>query len=92
MFLWVQVKNLKKRIEQLRNGIFEYEAPKMLVSEEKIEAVIQKGAVFRGSFTIESENQKRMKGFLYSSSPRMAYEPSDFHGISERVVYELDAS
>ncbi len=22
----------------------------------------------------------------------MAYEPSDFHGISERVVYELDAS
>lgn len=83
---------MKKRIEQLLNGVFEYEAPEMLISEKKIEAVIRKGAVFRGGFSIESGEQRRMKGFIYSSSPRMAYEPSDFDGISEKVVYELDTA
>lgn len=81
---------MKKRIEQLLNGVFEYEPPKMTISTDRIHAVLQKGAAFRGGFAIESGNQRRMKGFIYSSSPRMAYEPAAFDGISEKVVYELD--
>lgn len=83
---------MRKRIEQLLNGEFEYEAPKMNLSAERIHAVIRKGAAFRGSFSIENGEQRRMKGFIYSSSPRMAYEPSAFDGVSEKVVYELDAA
>lgn len=64
----------------------------MLISEREIHAVLRKGAVFRGGFSIESGEQRKMKGFIYSSSPRMAYEPSDFYGISEKIVYELDTT
>lgn len=64
----------------------------MSVSAEKIHAVIRKGAAFRGGFAIENKEQRRMKGFIYSSSPRMAYEPSAFDGISEKVIYEMDTT
>ena len=39
----VQVKVLKRRIEQLLNGIFEYETPKLQISEDKIEAKVREG-------------------------------------------------
>ena len=39
----VQVKVLKRRIEQLLNGIFEYETPKLQISEDKIEVKVREG-------------------------------------------------
>lgn len=43
----VQVKVLKRRIEQLLNGIFEYETPKLQISEDKIEAKVREGKQVR---------------------------------------------
>ena len=83
---------MKKRIEQLLNEEFEYEPSPMRISQARIHAVLRKGAAFRGEFTVESEDQKKMKGFIYSSSPRMGYEPSDFDGIREKIIYELDST
>ena len=81
---------MKRRIEQLLNGIFEYEAPRLVVSQEEIRAVLRKGRTFRGEFRVESADKRKVKGFIYADSPRMAYEPSDFNGISEKIVYESD--
>ena len=36
-------------------------------------------------FPVDSEIQKKMKGFLYSSSPRMGFEPATFAGISAKL-------
>ena len=69
---------MKRRIEQLLNGIFEYEAPRLVVSQEEIRAVLRKGRTFRGEFRVESADKRKVKGFIYADSPRMAYEPSDF--------------
>ena len=33
-----------------------------------------------------------MKGFLYSSSPRMGFEPATFAGISAKIFYEADTA
>ena len=54
----VQVKVLKRRIEQLLNGIFEYETPKLQISEDKIEAKVREGKQVRGSFSLENPAQK----------------------------------
>ncbi len=81
---------MKRRIEQLLNGIFEYEAPRLVASQEEIRAVLRKGRTFRGEFRVESADKRKVKGFIYADSPRMAYEPSDFNGISEKIVYEPD--
>ena len=88
----VQVKVLKRRIEQLLNGIFEYETPKLQISEDKIEAKVREGKQVRGSFSLENPAQKKVKGFLYAESPRVAFEPAAFSAISEKVIYEIDTT
>ena len=86
----VQVKVLKRRIEQLLNGIFEYETPKLQISVDKIEAKVREGKTVRGTFQLENPAQKKVKGFLYAESPRVAFEPAAFSSISEKVRYEID--
>ena len=81
---------MKRRIEQLLNGIFEYETPKLQISVDKIEARVREGKPVRGTFQLENPAQKKVKGFLYAESPRVAFEPAAFSSISEKVLYEID--
>ncbi len=83
---------MKKRIEQLLNGIFEYEQAGMIISPEEISVTVVPGAVVRGSFRLEADNGKRVRGFLYTSSPRVVCEPVEFQGISNEIHYQIDCS
>lgn len=83
---------MKRRIEQLLNGIFEYEAPRMQISVDRIELKVRKGERYRGSFELESSTRKKVKGFLYASGTRMAYGPSNFSGLQEKITYEFDGA
>lgn len=83
---------MKKRIEQLLNGIFEYEPAKLTVLPEKIEQECMKGSVIHGSFRIESEDGRKIKGFLYSPSPRITCSPVEFQGITNDIHYQIDCS
>ena len=62
---------MKRRIEQLLNGIFEYEAPRLVVSQEEIRAVLRKGRTFRGEFRVESADKRKVKGLslIHISEP-----------------------
>lgn len=86
----IRVSTLKRRVEQLLNEKFEYEVPLLSLSESEIHLVLRKGETFRGSFQIENTAQKKVKGFLYSSSARVAYEPERFSAIRERISYDID--
>ncbi|MDO5425881.1 MAG: DUF5717 family protein [Eubacteriales bacterium] len=88
----MQVKKLKRRIDQLLNEKFEYETPPMRIDQKTLHGQVRKGESFRGSFTIENPVQKKMKGFLYASSPRVGFDPPAFSGISERILYEVDTT
>lgn len=83
---------MKKRIEQLLNGIFEYEPAKLTLTPQELAIHAAPGAVVHGSFRIECDGGIRTKGFLYSSSPRMVCEPVEFQGISNEIQYQLDCS
>ena len=69
---------MKRRIEELMNGIYEYKTPDLLFSCDEIRAVVKPGEKFFGSFTIKNKEQKRIQGFLYSSDARVACEPREF--------------
>ncbi len=56
---------MKRRIEELMNGIYEYKTPDLLFSCDEIRAVVKPGEKFFGSFTIKNKEQKRIRGFLY---------------------------
>ena len=42
---------MKRRIEELMNGIYEYKTPDLLFSCDEIRAVVKPGEKFFGSFT-----------------------------------------
>ncbi len=83
---------MKRRIEQLLNGIFEYEPPKLLIEPEKLAIHAEVGAAAQGSFRVSAEDHRKVKGFLYTSSARMLCEPVEFQGIENDIRFQLDCS
>ena len=81
---------MKKRVEQLLNGIFEYEVSPLVLSEEKIELMAEPGQLLHGNFTASHPEQKKVKGFLYSSNPRVTFDPMEFYGVENRIYYQID--
>ena len=58
---------MRKRIQQLANGKFDNNGPKLSLSTEKIELEALEGKDETGSFVITSTNQVKMRGIIYSS-------------------------
>lgn len=83
---------LKRRIEQLLNGIFEYESAKLVIQPEKLVIQAAPGAAARGSFRIFAADHRKVKGFLYTSSPRMICEPAEFQGLENEIRFQIDCS
>lgn len=83
---------MKRRIEQALNGIFEYEPARLILQPQTICIHGMPGTVERGSFRIESSDGKKVKGFIYSSSPRVICDPVEFQGIGNDIHYQVDCS
>lgn len=83
---------MKRKMDQLRSEKFEYEMPKLLFSEEKLEIKAMAGKRVKGSFVIENSADRKIKGMIYSSNTRMAYDPQDFHARSVFITYEADTT
>lgn len=52
---------LKKKIEQLLSGKFEYENPALLFSQERISVRLKAGETFRGDLYFGTENNERIR-------------------------------
>ncbi len=83
---------MKRRIEQLLNGKFEYKQQKLLIAPQEITVRVIPGAVVHGSFHLEGADGKKIRGFLYSSNPRIVCNPVEFQGISNEIHYQIDCS
>lgn len=78
---------MKEKITQLAKGIFEYELPEVLLSEEVLNLQIEAGKEYHGSFTVRNEKNKSIKGVIYSSSYLMEVKTTSFVGESCAVEY-----
>ena len=83
---------MKKRIEQLLNGKFEYEAPKLLMAPEELEVKVAPGKAVRGTFALAGRDGRKIRGFIYSSNPRMRCEPIEFQGVRAEIHYQADGN
>lgn len=43
-----------------------------------------------GSFSAAAQDKRRVKGFVYSSNPRVRFEPHKFYGSSVLLNWQLD--
>ena len=48
--------------------------------------------MLHGSFQVSHPGEKKVKGFLYSSNPRVAFDPPEFYGIENKIYFQIDTS
>lgn len=58
---------MKRRMEQLLNGRFEYEVPKLTLSDTQINLTTNEGENVRGELYVAAEDNRRIKGMTMSS-------------------------
>ena len=83
---------MKEKIERLSKGIFEYEMPKLLVSEEEIDIIVEKGIQREGSIRISNSAGQRMKGVLYVTGKILNLNRTDFIDTECEVEYQVNTS
>ena len=80
---------MRKRIQQLARGKFEYAKPLLRFSTDKIEIEVLEGKDYTGDFIITSANQVPLRGIVYTSDPRMECLTPQFEGEEVRIRYQF---
>ena len=85
---------MKERINRLARGIIDGERPEMAWQPEAVSETIRFDAVTKREILISSTNRLNVKGFVYSSNPRVRIPAGNnsFGGVRNRIAYEVDAS
>jgi hypothetical protein len=81
---------LKRRMEQLINGRFEYEVPKLILSESEIAVSTKAGESYRGELFLGAADNRRIKGMVMSSNRRVLLAKEKFSGTAVRIPYGVD--
>ena len=80
---------MKDKVERLAKGIFEYEQPEVLVSEEMISVEVSAGEVFCGKFSVRNRDMRMMKPVLYSSDELFVLNEQQFIGTDNEISYTV---
>lgn len=86
------MKNLKKKIEQLLSGKFEYEQPQLLFSQEKLSIVLKAGETKKGELYFGTEDNQKIRGYITSSDRRFVPGFDRFSGTTVCLPYGVDGS
>lgn len=81
---------MKRRMEQLINGRFEYEVPAFITSESEIHLQIPEGRNQKGEFSVGAEDGSRVKGVVISDNRRIVLAKDRFSGSTSKIVYGID--
>ena len=82
---------VRARIGQIAAGRFNGTKPILAVSEETIDLSVIEGRSEAGSFVIESTNQIKICGIVYSTNPRMECLNPHFEGEKVRIRYQFNS-
>lgn len=82
---------VRARIGQIAAGRFNGTKPILAFSEETIDLSVIEGRSETGSFVIESTNQIKICGIVYSTNPRMECLNPHFEGEKVRIRYQFNS-
>lgn len=82
---------MRARIGQIAAGRFNGTKPILAFSEETIDLSVIEGRSEAGSFVIESTNQIKICGIVYSTNPRMECLNPHFEGEKFRIRYQFNS-
>lgn len=82
---------VRVRIGQIAAGRFNGTKPILAFSEDTIDLSVIEGRSEAGSFVIESTNQIKICGIVYSTNPRMECLNPHFEGEKVRIRYQFNS-
>lgn len=83
---------MRKRIQQLARGKFEYARPLPSFSTDKVDIEVLEGKDYTGDFVITSANRVPMRGIIYTSNERMECLTPQFEGEEVRIRYQFHSN
>lgn len=83
---------MREKIDRLSKGIFEYEMPNLLVSEEELILTVNAGSRLQGNIHISNSAAAKMKGILYVMGRILTLEADRFIGTECMLSYTVDAA
>lgn len=81
---------MKRRVEQMINGKFEYEVPGLLLSVDKIQIVTPCGKNCQREIYLGTKENQKVQGYVSSSHRRVVPEVSQFSGTTVKISYGVD--
>jgi hypothetical protein len=79
-------------MEEILNGGFEYEVPKLILSCEKIQRTIKPGEDGRDEIYLGTEDNRRLKGYASSTHRRLVLGMDKFSGSTVDLPYGIDTA
>lgn len=80
---------MRKRIQRLAKGKFDYVQPVLSLSTDKLEIDVLEGQTYTGEFTITVTNHIKVKGIVYTSNPYMECLTPEFEGEEIRIRFQF---
>lgn len=81
---------MRKVIDKLIDGVFEYESEKLLFDVQSITAGLTLDEPYYGSFNIKSSEGSDVEGFIFTSSMRLVCRTEQFVGSEINIEYAFD--
>lgn len=81
---------MKRRIEELLNDTYRYQAPKLVLSGEHLTVTAPADSSMEGGFFFSAGDNSRIRGMLISSNRRIVLAKDTFAGNAIHVKYIID--
>ena len=83
---------MRKKIQNLIRGTYEYQHPKLIFSEEKIAFDVREEETYHGSFQITVSDEQRARGMICCRNPRMKCVTTQFDGMQAQIEFVYEAA
>lgn len=83
---------MKEKLTKFSRGVFQYEKPSLLFSQESIEISLEAGKVYEGNFTITTEAGIPIKGILSKTDHFLKLSNTSFTGTEAKIDFTYDAT
>ncbi len=83
---------MKDRINRYARGVFDYEQPKLDITEYYIEKRIDTNSTYKGTLCLNVKNDRVAKGIVHSTNSQVKLIETGFDGNENTISYYVDAS
>lgn len=83
---------MRRKIQNLTQGKFEYDQPALIIREEELNFQVVENEIYSGSFHIESSSQVPVRGIITCENPHIKVVTTEFDALVCEILFEYDGT